>query len=70
MERIESLSAKESVNFLNFARRSCGEVRSQLYAGLDAGYISEEAFTDMHKQAVKTGKILTGFMAYSKSRSN
>ena len=34
-EGFESNTDKEFMNFLNYARRSCGEVRSHLYAGLD-----------------------------------
>jgi len=67
-EGFESLTSKESINFLNFARRSCGEVRSQLYAGQDAGYFNKEIFDSLYGQTTKTGKIITGFMSYLKSR--
>jgi four helix bundle protein len=67
-EGFESLTNKESLSFLNFARRSCGEVRSHLYAGVDVHYFSEEAFRNLYSQVTKTGKIITGFMAYLRTR--
>jgi four helix bundle protein len=63
-EGFESLTDKESINFLNYARRSCGEVRNDLYAGLDDGYITEREFLRIYDQACTTGKLISGFIAY------
>lgn len=41
-EGFESGSDPEFVRFLKMARRSAGEVQSQLYLALDVGYITEE----------------------------
>jgi four helix bundle protein len=67
-EGFESLSVKERINFLNFARRSCGEVRSQLYAGLDVRYFDKDGFEILHNQTVRTGKIISGFISYLKEK--
>lgn len=32
-------SVRESIRFLNIAKGSCGEVRTQIYVGIDVGYI-------------------------------
>ena len=63
-EGFESLTDKEKVNFLNFARRSCAEVRSQLYTALDNEYIDKNGFTNLYEKAIKTGKLITGLMNY------
>ena len=39
---MERESPKECVNFLSYAKGSCGELRTQIYIGIDIGYISEE----------------------------
>jgi four helix bundle protein len=40
-EGFERVSAKESVQFLSYAKGSCGELRTQIYIGLDVGYIDK-----------------------------
>ena len=34
-------SVKEAIRFLNIAKGSCSELRTQIYIGLDIGYIEE-----------------------------
>ena len=63
-EGFESNTDKEFINFLGYARRSCGEVRSQLYAGLDDNYMNQEKFNEVYNQVEKTGRIITGFISY------
>ncbi|MFC1864069.1 four helix bundle protein [Thermodesulfobacteriota bacterium] len=38
-EGFERKSQKECLNFLSYAKGSCGEVRSQIYIGMEIGYI-------------------------------
>ena len=38
----ERLSPRENMNFLNYAKGSCGELRTQIYIGMDIGYIPME----------------------------
>lgn len=40
-EGFERISPKESVQFLSYAKGSCGEQRTQIYIGIDAGYIDK-----------------------------
>lgn len=63
-EGFESNTDKERINFLNYARRSCGEVRNDLYAALDDNYISENEFEKIYDQACITGKLISGFISY------
>ncbi len=44
--------------FLCVAKGSCAEVRSHLYAALDAGYLSQEEFESLRKQALETSWII------------
>ena len=39
-EGFERTSKKESMNFLSYAAGSCGELRTQIYIGLEIGYIN------------------------------
>lgn len=63
-EGFESRTNKENITFLTYARRSCGELRSHLYAALDDSLIAEHDFDIIYEQAVLTGKLTTGFMNY------
>lgn len=48
--------------FLQIAKASSGEVRSQLYVALDIGYIDNEKFENLQKQAIEVSKIISGIM--------
>ena len=40
-EGIERESNKDCVRFLQYAKGSCGELRTQIYIGIDIGYIND-----------------------------
>ncbi len=63
-EGFEADTTKESIALDGWARRSCGEVRSALYAALDDGYATEADFRACKLQAEKTGAIITGLIRY------
>lgn len=48
--------------FLQIAKASSGEVRSQLYVALDIGYIDKEEFENLQAQAIEISKIISGIM--------
>lgn len=41
-EGIEKGSNKDCAKFLQYAKGSCGELRTQIYIGIETGYISDE----------------------------
>ena len=57
-------SRKEFVQFLNIAKGSNGEVRSQLYVALDQKYITETDYAALHESAVMLSKKLSAFIRY------
>jgi four helix bundle protein len=54
-------SHAEFARFLGFARRSAVEVQSLLYAALDAGHITPEAFKGTYEQATKAKAMVSAF---------
>ena len=46
--------------FLSMAKGSCGEVRSQLYAASDIGYIDEQQFQSLRELSEEVSKIING----------
>lgn len=63
-EGFESGYDTEFNRFLKVARRSAGEVQSQLYLALDAGYISELELRKAYALAVEVKKLINGMIAY------
>lgn len=55
-EGFERRSRKEYLNFLNIAKGSAGEIRSQLYVAFEVGYLNNEELDSMREKA----KFLSG----------
>ena len=51
-------------HFLSLAKGSAGEVRSQLYVALDAGYITQQEFTETSALVAEVSRMLKSFMSY------
>jgi len=51
-------------HFLYIAKGSAGEVRSQLYVALDAGYIDEVTFGRLTGLALDAIRLIRGFIRY------
>jgi len=66
-EGFERGSRKEFVQYLNIAKGSNGEVRSQLYVALDQKYVSEKEFNSLHDMAVTLSRRLASFIRYLES---
>jgi four helix bundle protein len=62
-EGFERGSRKEFHQFLTFARGSCGEVRSHLYAACDAGYIHAQQLQTIADQSEEVSRIIGGLRA-------
>ncbi len=55
------------MQFLYIAKGSCGEVRSQLYAALDQGYLSDEEFRKVFDQCRIVSSQLGKLLQYLKN---
>jgi len=64
-EGFERNSKMQLKYFLNIAKGSSGELRSQLYIARDQNYISEEQFHDLTRMTVEISKILNKFIRNS-----
>ena len=54
--------------FLEIARASAVELRSQLYIALDLGYIKPEQFADFFQRSESIEKLICGFIVYLRKR--
>ena len=64
VEGFERGTRKEFVQFLNIAKGSNGEVRSQLCVAVDQKYIGETEFVTLRESAVTLSKKLSAFIRY------
>ncbi len=63
-EGFDSETTPEFIRFLSYAQRSCTEVQSELYVGLDENYIDEAEFKATYELAGRTRAAIRGFMNY------
>jgi four helix bundle protein len=63
-EGFERGTRKEFVQFLNIAKGSNGEVRSQLHVALDQKYVSGKVFGELRQLALSLSKRLAVFIRY------
>ena len=50
--------------FLTYAKGSTGEVKSQLYVALDAGFISDEVFEEAYESADEVSRLISGMLKH------
>lgn len=67
-EGYERNSDKELANFLNYAKGSAGELRTQIYIGMDIGYIAKDMGMEWLKEAEEISKMLSGLIRTVRSR--
>ena len=58
----ESIHPAEKRQAYNYARRSCGEVRSMSYALLDNQFINEIEQQSLLKLCIKAGQLISGLI--------
>jgi four helix bundle protein len=63
-EGFERGSRKEFIQFLNIAKGSNGEVRSQLYVALDQQYLQQKTFEVLCEAALALSRRLAKFINY------
>ncbi|ANO34973.1 four helix bundle protein [Vibrio breoganii] len=62
-EGYERRSNKELINFLSYAKGSCGELRSQTYIGIEIDYINRELGNAWIQEAEEISRMLSSLMA-------
>lgn len=60
-EGFERGTKQEFLNYLFIAKGSAGEVRAQLYVGLDVGYFNIETFKCLNGLAVECSRLIQSF---------
>ncbi len=63
-EGFDSETNLEFVRFLRYAKRSCTEVQSELYAALDQQYITKAEFQNVYNFTGRTRAAIRGFINY------
>ncbi len=66
-EGFESGTRQGFVNYLYIAKASAGEVRAQLYAAHDIGYLNIEMFKNLKMRAEECSKLISSFIKAVKS---
>ena len=63
-EGFERGGNKEFIQFLSYAKGSCGELRAQLYVTLDQQYIDKDDFKNISDKALDLSRMISGFIKY------
>ena len=61
-EGFERESNKECIRFLIYAKGSCGELRSQIYIGIEIGYIDKNIGKNWLNRATEISNMLAGLI--------
>ncbi|MHC1730354.1 MAG: four helix bundle protein [Syntrophobacteraceae bacterium] len=67
-EGIERTSDNEVIRFAAIARGSCGELRTQIYIGMDVGYITPEIGKAWIQETRELSAMLGGLIKARKQR--
>jgi four helix bundle protein len=67
-EGFESGTQPLFIRYLQYSKASAGEVRAQLYVGLDARYVTDAEFEELFDLADKCSRQLSRFIAYLESQ--
>ena len=57
-------TAKDRAKFLSYAKGSCGELRTQTYIGMEAGYIDKDQGNRWLKETRELSKMLYALIKY------
>lgn len=68
-EGFERGTKGEFIQFLGYAKGSCGEFRSQLYRALDRNYITKIQFEELVDIAKKVSSKIQAFIKYLQNTS-
>ena len=57
-EGMERNSIKDSINFLSYAKASCGELYTQLIIGQNVGFLGKEQASELKQEARMINKMI------------
>ncbi len=69
-EGMERTSHREKLKFLGYAKGSCGELRTQMYIGLEIGYLDRKTGKYWLNETREISSMLTGLMKTIAKESN
>jgi four helix bundle protein len=69
-EGCEASTTKGFIQFLGYAKRSAGEVRSHLHDALDEGYVNATEFEELVSQCLKISRMLASLIRYLRNLAN
>jgi len=69
-EGYERNTDKEVANFLNYAKGSAGELRTQIYIGMEIGYITRNTGKDWIQECEEISKMLHGLIRTVRARTS
>jgi four helix bundle protein len=61
-EGFERESQKECITFLSYSKGSCGELRCQIYIGMEIGYIAKDIGKKWVGEATEISSMLSGLI--------
>lgn len=61
-EGFERLTTRDCIKFLGYAKGSCGEVRTQVYVGMEIGYIERKTGTEWVQETEEISRMLYGLI--------
>jgi len=61
-------TTNEPIQFWFIAKGPVAEVHSQLYVGLDQGYISEEKLSELYFKSDEVARLISGFIRHLLSK--
>lgn len=63
-EGFERGTRSEFIQFLGYAKGSCGELRSQLYRSIDRSYLTNEDFDELKTLVLQISGLIQNFILY------
>lgn len=69
-EGYERDTARETANFLNYAKGSAGELRTQIHIGVEIGYIQADAGKQWLLEAEEISRMLHSLIRTVRSRTS
>ena len=67
-EGFERDSQKQAVTFFAYAKASCGELRTQIYIGMDIDYIDKDTGKHWIRETKEISSMLVGLIKHRRTR--